>query len=185
MPYQLLAGPKRLLVTWDSRASTEPLTWFQEYLAGGPAVGQGVEIEHNQPDKTTTTFPTLPTTRSVSVNLPGTTLKRHVWLPGAPLETFGGGSVTIRYSHASWKQVVAEVTTGRGAIVGVGAMPVTETAGAMKIPLMKWMTFLPGGTKLVVTLLSQDSTFGGTAGGTIAVGRVTLQLRVLHRAVSH
>ncbi len=183
--YRLLSGPKRLLVTWDdSVADNEALAWFQEYLAGGLAVGQGVEIEHDEPDKTTSTFSTLPATRSVSVNLAGTTLKRHVWLPGGPLETFGSGSVTIRYSHASWKQVVVTITAGK-AFVSLGAMPVTQAAGVMKIPLMNWMTLLPGRTKLVLRLMSHDTTFGGTSGGSIDVGRVTLKLSVLRRAVSH
>lgn len=186
VPYRLLAGPKRLLVTWDRAArSKEALAWFEAYLAGGPNVRQGVEIGRARPDKTTMTFRSLPKTRSVSVNLPGTALKRRVWLLGTPLETFGGGSVTIRYSHASWKQVVAEVTAAKGQFVGVGAVPVTTRAGVLRIPLMNWMTFLPHGTKLIVTLRSKDTTFGGAPGGTITVGRVTLKLSVLERAVSH
>ena len=48
-------------------------------------------------------------------------------LTGGPLETFGGaGSVTIRYSGASWKQIVAQVFTADGTLVTEGAAPVTK-----------------------------------------------------------
>ena len=66
-----------------------------------------------------------------------------------------------------------------------GAASVQHSAGVLKIPLMNEVMLLPRGKKVVVTLSSHDATFGGTASGTIAVGRVTLKLSVLARAVSH
>ena len=45
--YRLLAGPKRLLVVWDYASPwPEVAAWFRQYLAGGPPVGDGVEIQH-------------------------------------------------------------------------------------------------------------------------------------------
>ena len=76
------------------------MAWFRRYLAGGPraGTGTGVVLQHEPPDATATTYLKLPPTRIVSVNLPGAALTRSVWLTGGPLETFGGGSVTIRYT---------------------------------------------------------------------------------------
>lgn len=184
--YRLLAGPKRLVITWDGGLppSPEVEAWFQHYLAGGPAAGAGVVLQHDQPDSTTTHFDKLPPTRSMSVNLPGNARRRSVRLPGGPFETFGAGSVTIRYSSASWKQAVARVTTAKGDLVTEGAAAVTESSGVLTIPLFDEVAFLPRGKKLVVTLSGRDSTFGGAAGGTIAIRRVTLKLSALRRAVS-
>ncbi len=183
--YGLLAGPKLLSIGW-SPAYDDPeiVAWFKHYLAGGPKAGSGVVIEHERPDTSTTRFLKVPPTRSVSVNLPGTALSRTVWLPGGPLETFGADSVTIRYSGASWKHVVAKVSTADGTLVTEGAAVVTKRAGVLEIPLLNETALLPRGKKVVVALSSHDSEFGGASGGKIAVGRVTLRLSVLQRAVS-
>ena len=109
-----------------------------------------------------------------------------VWLPGGPLETLGRSSLTIRYSHASWKQIVAELYWADGkTFVTEGAMPITQSAGVLKIPLLNYMQFLPRAKKLVVVLRSNSLRYGGSSGGKIAIGRVTLKLSVLQRAVSH
>jgi len=181
--YQLLSGPKRLYI--GAPPLDQLIAWFEQYLAGGPRAGTGVVLQHEQPDATTTHYLQLPPTRLVSVNLPGGALTRNVWLTGGPLETFGGGSVTIRYTSASWGQVVARVSTPGGKLVTEGAATVKHGAGVLTIPLMNEVMLLPRGKKLVVTLSSHDATFGGTTTGKIAVGRVTLQLSVLARAVSH
>ncbi|HEY2353633.1 MAG TPA: CocE/NonD family hydrolase [Gaiellaceae bacterium] len=183
--YRLLAGPKRLDIGWNADRLADVVAWLQHYLAGGPKIGGGVEIQHEQPDTATTKYVKLPPSRAVTVNLPGSALTRSVWLPGGPLETFGRGSVTIRYSGASWRQVVATVSTADGKEVTEGAAAVKGRAGVLTIPLLNEMRLLPRGQKLTVTLSSHDSTFGGAAGGTIAVGRMTLRLSVLARAVSH
>ena len=184
--YRLLAAPKRLYVHWSGGLppQAEVEAWFEHYLAGGPKAGGGVVIEHEQ-DASTTSFVKLPRTRFVNVNLPGTALTRSVRPPGGPLETFGsGGSVTIRYSHASWKQVVASVSTPDGTVVTEGAASVTNPSGLLTIPLLDEMALIAPGEQLVVTLRSRDSEFGGRRGGHISVGRVTLRLSVLQRAVS-
>jgi hypothetical protein len=183
--YRLLAGPRRLFVGGDGSLppTSEVEAWFQRYLAGGPKVPGGVVIQH-EGSASTTRFLKLPPTRVVSVNLPGRALKRSVWLPGGPLETLGVGSVTIRYTGASWNQVVAQVSTPGGTLVTEGAVPVTKSAGVLKIPLLNEVSLLQPGKKLEVRLTSHDSEFGGVAGGKIAIGRVTLKLSVLQRAVS-
>ena len=184
--YRLLAGPKRLSIVQSGAAPPEDqiIAWFRHYLAGGPKAGGGVVLQHEQPDAKTTHYLKLPPTRDITVNLPGTALKRSVWLPGGPLETFGSGRVTIRYAHATWGQVVATVSAGHGTVVTEGAALVKHRAGVLEIPLLDEALLLPWGKKVVVTLSSHDSTFGGSPTGSIAVGRVTLRLSVLQRAVS-
>ncbi|MGH3009248.1 MAG: alpha/beta hydrolase [Gaiellaceae bacterium] len=184
--YRLLAGPKRVFITWSGAPPPEPevVAWFRHYLAGGPTVGSGVEIQHEDPDKTTTVFRKLPPTRFVSVNLPGRARSRSVRLPGGPFETFGAGSVTVRYAGASWKQVVAQVSTPNGTLVTEGAAPVRKRAGVLTIPLLDEAVLLRRGRKLVVSLSNHDAEFGGSAGGRMSIARVTLNLSVLRRAVS-
>lgn len=184
--YRLLAGPKRLIVTWSGALPPEPqvTAFFRHYLADGPPTPTGVELQHENPDAKSTTYRALPRTRSVSVNLPGSSLKRSVRLPGGPFETFGAGSVTVRYADASWKQLVAKVWTSNGTLVTEGAVPVRKQDGVVKIPLLDEVLFLPRGKRLVVSLSSHDAEFGGSAGGTTAIHRVTLKLSFLQRAVS-
>jgi pimeloyl-ACP methyl ester carboxylesterase len=184
--YQLLAGPKRLFVGWSGAPlpETEVIAWFRHYLASGPKAGSGVVLEHEKPDAATTHYVKVPPTRAVSVNLPGSALTRSAWMTGGPLETFGGGSVTIRYTGASWSQVVATISTAKGKVVTEGAASVAKPAGVLTIPLLKETILLQRGKKLVVTLSNHDATFGGATTGHIAVQRVTLRLSVLARAVS-
>jgi hypothetical protein len=186
--YRQLSGPKRLFIGWAASPVPEAVAWFTHYLAGGKAAGSGVEIQHEQPDAATTTFPNLPPTRSVTVNLPGRAEKRSVRLPGGPLETFGSGSITIRYSDASWTQAVARVTTADNELVTEGIAPIKAPDGVLKIHLLNEAVLLPRGKKLIVTLMRRDDEFHGSGGGTgsgkITVGRITLRLSVLQRAVS-
>jgi hypothetical protein len=185
VPYKLLAGPKRLLVVWNyATPQPEVVAWFIRYLTDGDRVGGGVQLQHARPDQAITKLQGFPPTRFVTVNLPGSALTRSVWLPGGPLETFGSGNVTIRYSGASWTQVVATVSTTDGNVVTEGAAPVTSRSGVLKIRLLDEVTLLPRGKQLTVTLSSHNTTFGGTTTGKIAIGRVTLRLSVLQRAVS-
>src|SRR5262249_6261306 len=129
--YRLLAGPKRLDIGWNADRLAEIVTWLRHYLAGGPKIGGRVELQHEQPDAATTKYLKLPPTRVVSVNLPGAALTRSVWLTGGPLETFGGGSVTIRYAGASWTQVVATISARSGKVVTEGAAPVKTSEGVL------------------------------------------------------
>jgi pimeloyl-ACP methyl ester carboxylesterase len=209
--YKLLAGPKRLYLgdlghAPASNPQTEELVylaevvgWLKHYLAGGPKlVGGGVELAHDPWKGTTTRLKGLPGIRAVSVNLPGTTklsgppsVSRSVRLPGGPLETFGGGSVTVRYSGAAAKvptHLVASVAVkGRPTPVTFGAAVVKASSGILRIRLSDQAVPLPRGKRLVVTV--GDTTAGGVyrafpARGSITIGRITLRLSLLRRPVS-
>lgn len=183
--YRALSAPKRLYIHGSGGLppQSEVEAWFRHYLADGPRAGGGVVLE-DETDTSSTRFAKLPQTRFVSVNLPGSAPRRNVRLTGGPLETFGGGSVSIRYSGASWKQVVAQVFTADGTLVTEGAARVTRPDGVLKIPLLNEVALLPRGKKLVVSFLRHDGEFGGSASGKITIGRVSLKLSVLRRAVS-
>jgi pimeloyl-ACP methyl ester carboxylesterase len=209
--YRLLAGPKRLYLGDLGHApATNPaaeqlaylmraVAWLEEYLTGGPKVRGGVEVAHDPWDGKTSFFGSLPHTRHAGVNLLGGTklagggsLSRSARLTGGPLETFGDGSVTVRYSGAgpAWTQLVATVSVrGQATPVTEGGAPVTKPSGVLRIPLMDESVLLPRGKKLVVTLSasSPDGVFHAPLAGTsdsISIGRVTLDLSLLRRTVS-
>jgi alpha-beta hydrolase superfamily lysophospholipase len=205
--YKLLAGPKRLYLGDLGHAPasnpaaeqpvflTEVVGWFEHYVAGGPKLlGGGVELAHDPWDGKTTSYKGVPGVRAVSVNLPGSTktsgsVSRAVRLPGGPLETFGDGSVVVRYSAAGtgWKQLVATVSVkGTKTPVTVGAALVRRSSGVLRIPLMDESVLLPRGKKLVVALgAAANGVYQAPAGtSSIRIGRVTLELSVLKRAVS-
>ena len=214
--YKLLAGPKRLYVgdighPPAKNPSAEVPTylaqvvgWFDQYLAGGPKVGGGIELAHDPWDGTTTTYRKLPQTQTASVNLPGKTSLngprfafRSARLTGGPHETFGDGSVTVRYSGAkSWTHLVATVwIKGGNTLVTEGAAPIKASSGVVKIPLMNEALFLPRGKKLEVGIgaTSWDdlyhvgvSTYASLPphGASIKIGSATLKLSFLKRAVS-
>lgn len=209
--YKLLSGPKRMYLGDLGHAPAsnpkaeqivylaEVVTWFGHYLAGGPTLGGGVELAHDPWNGVGTFFKGLPATRSASVNLPGTTklsapgdsVSRSARLTGGPLESFGDGSVTVRYSGAAqgWTQLVATVSVqGRTTPVTEGAARMTKASGVLRIPLMDESVLLPRGKKLVVRVgaASKDGVYQAPSGqnGSIAIGRVTLNLSLLKRAVS-
>lgn len=176
-------------------------TFFDEYLKGMRAVSPGasgsVALAHDPWDGLVSTFPRIPPTRPESVTLPGTSklargqsVSRSALLTGGPLETFGDGSVVVRYSGASgWTHLVATVSVqGQSTPVTVGAAPVTQPAGLLTIPLLDEAVLLPRGQRLVVTVGGTSAGGGFTqdvpAGATISIGRVTLNLSLLRLAVS-
>jgi fermentation-respiration switch protein FrsA (DUF1100 family) len=208
--YKLLAGPKRLYLgdlghgpaqnppAEQPTYLAEVLGWFDEYLAGGPKVAGGVELAHDPWDGTTTSYKGLPPTRHKFVNLPGKArltapgafTNRSVRLTGGPLETFGGGSITVRYSGArgSWTHLVATVTVkGASLWATFGAANVTKPSGVLKIPLSDQAVLLPRGKRLVVavggnTAAGVYARAGGS--GSITIRGITLNLSLLKRAVS-
>jgi pimeloyl-ACP methyl ester carboxylesterase len=208
--YKLLAGPKRLYLgnlghpPAQNPAAEQPhflleaVGWFLQYLAGGPKLGGGVELAHDPWDGTTTLFKRPPRTRHKVVNLPGktelaapsTSVSRSVRLTGGPLETFGDGSVAVRYSGAAtgWTHLVATVgVKGKSTPVTFGAARVTKPSGALKIRLSNQAVLLPRGKRLVVTVGGEtaDGVYGQAGGsGSITIRRITLNLSLLERAVS-
>jgi alpha-beta hydrolase superfamily lysophospholipase len=215
--WKLLAGPKRLYLgdlghpPANNPAAEEPtyigeaIAWFSHYLAGqGPGLGGGVELAHDPWNGSTSTYTKLPQTRSASVSLPGKTslngphfAYRSARLTGGPHETFGDGSVTVRYSGAkSWTHLVATVwIKGGNTVVTEGAAPIKSSSGVVKIPLMNEAMLLPRGKKLMVGIgaTSWDDLYHvgiptydslPPHGASITVGRATLKLSFLKRAVS-
>jgi pimeloyl-ACP methyl ester carboxylesterase len=214
--WKLLAGPKRLYLGDLGHAPatnptaeepvfiTEAGLWFVHYLPGGSATSGGVELAHDPWDGKTTTYKKLPTTRKTSVNLPGKTFVsgphfayRSARLTGGPHETFGDGSVTVRYSAAeNWTHLVATVSIkGGSTVVTEGAAPIKSSSGVVKIPLMNEAVLLPRGKKLVVRLgaTSWDDVYhlgvpiyasGAPHGASIMVGSATLRLSFLKHTVS-
>ncbi|HZD87059.1 MAG TPA: CocE/NonD family hydrolase [Gaiellaceae bacterium] len=162
-----------------------------------PGVDRAVSLAHDPWDGRVSSFAGIPPTRSTSVTLPGTAtlgatqvVRRAARLTGGPLETFGGGSVVVRYSGASgWTHLVAAVSVqGSPTPVTIGAAQLTKPSGLLRIPLLDEAVLLPRGKRLVVTVgaTSPGGVFGGTepAGATITLGRVTLNLSLLRLAVS-
>jgi alpha-beta hydrolase superfamily lysophospholipase len=209
--YKLLAGPKELYLgdlghaPATNPAAEQPtyvgaaVAWFQHYLAGVGTVHGGITLAHDPWDGTTTSYTALPRTRHKSVNLPGNTklkapgasVSRSVRLTGGPLETFGGGSVTVRYSGAAggWTHLIATVAVkGRSTPVTFGAARVTAKAGVLRIPLSDQAVLLPRSKNLVVTIGGE--TAGGVylsapgGSGSITIGRITLNLSLLAKTVS-
>jgi pimeloyl-ACP methyl ester carboxylesterase len=216
LAWKLLAGPKRLYLgdlghppaknpaAEQAGYVAEATAWFSHYLAGGPAVGTGVELAHDPWNGTTSVFRTLPATRTNSVNLPGSKkltgsalTSRSVRLPGGPHETFGDGYVKVHYSGAKeWTHLVATLSVkGAKTPVTEGAAPIETPSGVVKIPLMDEAVVLPRGKKLVLRLgaVSGDNVNGvgipiyasrAPSKASIRVGSATLKLSFLKHTVS-
>jgi alpha-beta hydrolase superfamily lysophospholipase len=209
--YRHLAGPKRLYLGDLGHAPaknpsaeaptylTEAVGWFEHYLAGGPDVIRGgVELAHDPWDGTTTFYKGPPPTRRQTVNLPGAKLiagngsvQRSVRLTGGPLETFGDGSLIVRYSGLANapSQIRATVSVkGSKTPVTFGAARVTKKAGTLRIPLSDQAVLLPRGKRLVVTVGTTPAggVYSPIRGNalTVKIGRITLGLSLLKRAVS-
>ncbi len=210
--YRRLAGPKRLYLgdLGHSPAANpvaelptylgEAVAWFRHYLAGSGTVHAGVALAHDPWDGTTTSYKSLPRTRHESVNLPGTkklgssgNVRRAVRLPGGPLETFGDGSLGVRYSgNTGWTELRALVSVkGSGTPLTAGAATIDKSAGVVEIPLLDEAVLLPRGKKLVVTVgaTTADGVYSSAeapAGkdASLTIGRVTLHLSLLRRSVS-
>jgi esterase/lipase len=215
--YRLLKGPKRLYLgdfghapgispfqspdaaTWGGLA----LKWFDRFLKGA-ANGvdkKVVELGHDPYDAKTTTFPSVPPVKRITVRLPGTTtitgttgkVVRGVRITGGPHETFGVTSVTVPYSNAkAWDRLVAVVAVGTTPITA-GGVKLGGSSGTATIKLMDQAVRIGAGQKVTVylasTSLAQDPgnalyLAGVQPGSEITIGRATLTLSVLKKAVS-
>ncbi len=179
--------------------------WFDRFLKGtanGVDKPATVQLAHDPWDGKTTTFAGLPATKKASVALPGTTtiaptgkVVRGARLTGGPHETFGDSTVTVRYSGAKgWDRLVAVLTiAGQSTPISAGGIKLTQASGVATIRLLNESVLVPAGAKLVVYVgatstvqNSADALYldGVQPGSSITIGRETLDLSVLTKAVS-
>jgi alpha-beta hydrolase superfamily lysophospholipase len=205
--FRRLGGPKELYIgdLGHPPAANPPAelptlygvaaAWLGRHLRGSGSTGASVQLAHDPWDGKTTTYNAVPPTKTISVELPGTTVlktgssvARGVRLTGGPHETFGGGTVTVRYSNAKgWDHLVAAVTVaGSSTPITEGGVKVTASSGTATIHLLDESVLVPAGRRLLVTLSATSDVYGVNvpAGSSITIGRETLKLSVLTRAVS-
>jgi alpha-beta hydrolase superfamily lysophospholipase len=216
--YKAVRGPKRLYISdlghlpapnpvaEQGTLISELLKWFDRYVRGIPNGIQSqppIELAHDPWDGKTASYKTLPTTKTISVALPGTAaiagssgkVVRNVRVTGGPHETFGDSSVTVTYSAAkSWDHLVAVLTiAGDTTPISLGGVKLGAASGTVTIKLMNEVVRIPAGKRLALylssTSLAQDpaDTLYITPvqpGAQITIGRATLHLSVLTRAVS-
>jgi alpha-beta hydrolase superfamily lysophospholipase len=205
--YRQLAGPKALYIgdLGHLPAANPPaelptiyglaIAWFNRYLKGSGATGAAITIAHDPWDGTPSTFDSLPPTKTISVALPGTktlktgsTVSRAVRLTGGAHETFGDGTVTVRYSKVKgWDHLVATVTVaGQSSPVTEGGTKISGSKGVATIHLMNESVVIPAGKKVTVTLGATSDAYSTNvrAGSSITLTRTTLKLSVLTKDVS-
>ena len=135
----------------------------------------------------------------MTVSLPGTTrigpsgkVVRGARITGGPHETFGDSTLTVHYSGMkSWDHLVA-VLSASGIPTADQRRRVRAHAGraaSRTIHFMNESVRVPAGAKFVVTLAATSGNApvyatGVAAGASVTVGRETLALSVLKRAVS-
>ncbi len=216
--YRSLGGPRALYIG-DLGHSPAPnpaaelptiygtaTKWFDHFLEGA---SNGIEkthvvLAHDPWDTTTTTYPALPPTKTISVNLPGTTtmtgatgkVVRSVRVTGGPHETFGDSTVMVRYSGAeSWDRLVAVLTVaGSSTPITAGGIKLGNGSGTATIRLMDEAMRIPAGKTLTLylssTSLAQSTSDAlylsavSSSTAQITIGKVTLKLSVLKKAVS-
>ena len=183
--------------------ATEAYKWFDHFLnaAANGIEKPAVELAHDPYDGKTTTYAAAPPTKTVSVTLPGTTtitgaagkVVRGARITGGPNETFGVSTVVVPYSGAkSWDRLVAVLAFGRTAITA-GGVKLSTTQGTATIKLMNQALRVAAGQKLTL-YLSSTSLAQSPAnalylaavapGAQITIGRVTLNVSKLKKAVS-
>jgi len=216
--YTALKGPKRLYLgdlghSPAANPSAEPpviagelVQWFDHFVRGIPNGVQAkppIELAHDPWDGKTTSYKTLPTTKTISVALPGSAtlnganakVVRSVRITGGPHETFGDSTVTVSYTGAkSWDHLVAVLTiAGNSTPISVGGTKLNGASGTATIKLMNEAVRIPAGKPLMLylssTSLAQNSSDALYIAAVepvaqITLGRATLRLSVLTKAVS-
>jgi esterase/lipase len=183
----------------------EAVKWFDRFLKGtknGIDRAPLIELAHDPWDGSTTTYPALPTTRFASLNFAGNdTLALHgkvvrtARLTGGPHETFGDSTVKVPYSGAvNWDRLVAVLTVaGNPVPISAGGVKLTGANGVATIRLMNESVRIPAGARLTLYLGATSTGQNGnplylqelqSPDAAITIGRVTLRLSTLTRAVS-
>ena len=179
------------------------LKWFDRFLKG-TANGidkKVVELGHDPYDGKVTTYTTVPPTRTISVSLPGTTTisgangkaVRSVRITGGPHETFGVTTVSVPYSNAkTWDHLVAVLAVGNTPITA-GGVKLAGASGTATIKFMNQALRIGSGQRLSVYLASTSLAQSPSnalylaavqPGSQITLGRATLKLSALKKAVS-
>jgi len=183
--WPLLAGPKHLWLGLHGHPPssfpapdtvammTEGRQWFDHYLRGiqnGIDRKAPVEIAPATWKGKTNGFPAVPTTDVFSDAVGGRStiaqsgrIERRVGrLTVTPLETFGSPSVRIDSVSArgGWSRIVAVLSAipphGSEIVVGGGGVPVVTQRHTYTIRLNSTVTFIPKGSKLMVTVGSSS-----------------------------
>jgi alpha-beta hydrolase superfamily lysophospholipase len=184
----------------------ELVKWFDHYVRGVPNGIQAqtaIELAHDPWDGKTTSYKTLPPTKAISVALPGTAtmnganakVVRGARITGGPHETFGDSTVTVSYSGAKgWDRLVAVLTVaGDPTPISEGGIKLSAASGTATIKLMNEAVRIPAGKRLVLYLSStslaqspSDALYIAAVqpSAEITIGRATLHLSVLTKAVS-
>jgi hypothetical protein len=196
--FSRLAGPKKLYVgafghipspgparSPDAEyVRTQSVAWFDHFLRGVPNSIESPAIELAAADGTTAaaSWTGPPPTKTL-------TFGRSTRAP-TPLETWGGGTVTLRVKRLrAYPQLVAVVTAGK-TVVTHGA--IKPHRGRNVIHLANYCVLVPKGAQLRVTLGPNadpkvDIAYlppPGPAPGSISFGPVTSKLSVLARPAS-
>ena len=215
--FKTLHGPRRLYIgdLGHSPAANptaeqptyfgEAVKWFDRFLKGtqNGIDKRQVELAHDPWDGKTTSYSTLPPTKTISVTLPGTAtisgalgkVVRSVRVTGGPHETFGDSTVVVSYSGAkNWDRLVAVLAVaGNSTPITAGGVKLTAASGKITIKLMNEAVRFAAGKRLVLylssTSLAQSSSdplylAAVQPDAAITIGRVTLNLSVLKKAVS-
>jgi alpha-beta hydrolase superfamily lysophospholipase len=183
----------------------EAVKWFDKFLKGmsNGIDKQQIELAHDPWDGKTTLYAATPPTKTVSVTLPGTTtmngangkVVRGARITGGPHETFGDSTVVVRYSGAkNWDRLVAVLAVaGSSTPITAGGVKLVASSGKVTIKLMDEAVRFAAGKKLVLylgpTSLAQSSAnalylASVSPDAQITIGRVTLNVSVLKKAVS-
>jgi predicted acyl esterase len=183
----------------------DAVKWFDRFLKG---TSNGidkpvVELAHDPWDGKTTTYTSTPPTKRISVTLPGSStisgssgkVVRSVRLTGGPHETFGDSTVVVKYSGATgWDRLVAVLAVqGSSTPITAGGVKLKASSGTVTIKLMNEAVRFAAGKRLVLYLSStslaqstSDALYLASVApdAKVTIGRVTLNLSVLQRAVS-
>jgi alpha-beta hydrolase superfamily lysophospholipase len=215
--YNTLHGPRRVYIgdLGHSPAANptaeqpayfgEALKWFDRFLKGtqNGIDKRQVELAHDPWDGKTTVYSATPSTKTISVTLPGTSaisgalgkVVRSVRVTGGPHETFGDSTVVVRYSGAkNWDRLVAVLAVaGSSTPITAGGVKLTTASGKVTLKLMDEAVRFAAGKRLVLYLSStslaqspSDALYLAAVqpDATITIGSFTLNLSVLKKAVS-
>jgi pimeloyl-ACP methyl ester carboxylesterase len=188
--FALLGGPRKLYVgdfghppsTFSSPdfpgfALDQAARWFDRFLRDKRnGIERPTVLIADRTGRRRTGFAGLPPTRLI-----------HTGPTARAVETFGDSTVRVRVTRVSrYPRLVAVVLAG-GRVVTHGA--IVPKVGMNTIRLADYAVFVPKGTRISVRLgrdggAADLAYYGSIKGGSIRLGRVALDLRVLAQPVS-